>query len=177
MNNIFYFAFTSIIVVLSLYIILKILIKKFDPEKSKVKLYGILQGMSNKEIISISCSLVVYIFMVYIIASFIDLDWTIGVIVLLLTLLSDVLVKNKILKTLANVGLSIISLGGIKIVFLIHDYITNEYMDVWMLLLLVFVMIFMFLYLSYTLLKNLKTVILANKYIRKGGKSENKKRS
>lgn len=177
MNNIFYFAFTSIIVVLSLYIILKILIKKFDPEKSKVKLYGILQGMSNKEIISISCSLVVYIFMVYIIASFIDLDWTIALIVLLLTLLSDVLVKNKILKTLANVGLSIISLGGIKIVFLIHDYITNEYMDVWMLLLLVFVMIFMFLYLSYTLLKNLKTVILANKYIRKGGKSENKKRS
>lgn len=177
MNNIFYFAFTSIIVVLSLYIILKILIKKFDPEKSKVKLYGILQGMSNREIISISCSLVVYIFMVYIIASFIDLDWTIAIIVLLLTLLSDVLVKNKILKTLANVGLSIISLGGIKIVFLIHDYITNEYMDVWMLLLLVFVMIFMFLYLSYSLLKNLKTVILANKYIRKGGKSENKKRS
>ena len=177
MNNIFYFAFTSIIVVLSLYIILKILIKKFDPEKSKVKLYGILQGMSNKEIISISCSLVVYIFMVYIIATFIDLDWTIALIVLLLTLLSDVLVKNKILKTIANVGLSIISLGGIKIVFLIHDYITNEYMDVWMLLLLVFVMIFMFLYLSYTLLKNLKTVILANKYIRKGGKSENKKRS
>ena len=177
MNNIFYFAFTSIIVVLSLYIILKILIKKFDPEKSKVKLYGILQGMSNREIISISCSLVVYIFMVYIIASFIDLDWTIAIIVLLLTLLSDVLVKNKILKTLANVGLSIISLGGIKIVFLIHDYITNEYMDVWMLLLLVFVMIFMFLYLYYWLLKIFKTVILANKYIRKGGKSENKKRS
>ena len=49
-------------------------------------------------------------------------------------------------------------------------------MDVWMLLLLVFVMIFMFLYLSYTLLKNLKTVVLANKYIRKGGKNENKER-
>ncbi|UKI26883.1 MAG: hypothetical protein L6V91_09235 [Bacilli bacterium] len=45
-----------------------------------------------------------------------------------------------------------------------------------MLLLLVFVMIFMFLYLSYTLLKNLKTVVLANKYIRKGGKNENKER-
>ena len=41
MNNIFYFAFVGIIVVISLYIILKILIKKFDPEKSKVKLYGI----------------------------------------------------------------------------------------------------------------------------------------
>lgn len=177
MNNIFYFAFTSIIVVLSLYIILKILIKKFDPEKSKVKLYGILQGMSNKEVISISCSVVVYIFMIYLIASFIDLDWTITSIVLLLTLLSDILVKNKIQKILVNVGLSLISLGGIKIVFLIHDYITNEYWDVWMLLLLVFVMIFMFLYLSYTLLKNLKTVILANKYIRKGGKGENKKRS
>ena len=73
--------------------------------------------------------------------------------------------------------LSIISLGGIKVVYLIHDYITNEYMDVWMLLLLIFVMIFLFLYLSYTLLKNLKTVIIANKYIRKGGNNENKKRS
>jgi hypothetical protein len=114
--------------------------------------------------------------MIYLIASFIDLDWTITIIVLVLTLLSDVLVKNKILNIFINLGLSLISLAGIKIVYLIHDYITNEYFDVWMLLLLVFVMIFMFLYLSYTLLKNFKTAIIANKYIRKGGKSENQKR-
>ena len=160
---------------MSLYIILKILIKKFDPEKSKVKLYGILQGMSNKEIISISCSLVTYVFMIYLMASFIDLDIAIISIVLFLTLIGGILVKNK--WVIVDLILSLISLGGIKVVYLIHDYITNEYMDVWMLLLLVFVMIFLFLYLSYTLLKNLKTVIIANKYIRKGGNSENKKRS
>ena len=175
MNNIFNFAFTSLVVVISLYIILKILIKKFDPEKSKVKLYGILQGMSNKEIISISCSLVTYVFMIYLMASFIDLDIAIISIVLFLTLIGGILVKNK--WVIVDLILSLISLGGIKVVYLIHDYITNEYMDVWMLLLLVFVMIFLFLYLSYTLLKNLKTVIIANKYIRKGGNSENKKRS
>lgn len=175
MNNIFYFAFTSIIVVISIYIILKILIKKFNPEKSKVQIYGILQGMSNKEIISISCSIVVYVFMIYLISSFIDLDLTITIIVLSLTLLSGILVKNKLV--IVDLLLSTISLGGIKLVYLIHEYITNEYMDIWMLLLLVFVMLFLFLYLSYTLLKNLKTVIIANKYIRKGGKDENKKRS
>lgn len=175
MDNIFYFAFTSIIVVISLYIILKILIKKFNPEQTKIKLYGILQGMTNKEVISISCFLVIYIFMIYTMSSFIDLDWVIVSIVVSLTLLGGILVKNKYL--IVDLLLSIISLGGIKIVYLLHDYITNEYMDVWMLLLLVFVMIFLFLYLSYTLLKNLKTVIIANKYIRKGGKSENKKRS
>lgn len=174
MNNIFNFAFTSIIVVISLYIILKILIKKFDPEKSKVKLYGILQGMSNKEIISISCSLVVYIFMIYLMASFIDLDIAIIIIVLSLTLIGGLLIKNKMV--LVDLLLSLISLGGIKLVYLIHDYIINEYMDIWMLLLLIFVMIFLFLYLSYTLLKNLKAVIIANKYVRKGGNSENKKR-
>lgn len=177
MNNIFYFAFTSIIVVISLYVILKTLIKRFNPEKSKVKLYGILQGMNNREIVSISCSLVVYIFMIYLISSFIDLDWTITIIVLSLALVSDILVKNKITNIIVNFVLSLISLGGIKIVYLLYDYLTNEYWDVWMLLLLVFVMIFMLLYLSYTLLKSLKTVIVANKYIRKGGKSENKKRS
>ena len=175
MDNIFYFAFTSLIVVITLYIILKILIKRFDPEKSKVKLYGILQGMSNKEIISISCSIVVYVFMIYLMASFVDLDLAIISIVVFLTLLSGILVKNKWL--IVDLVLSIISLGGIKLVYLIHDYIVNEYMDVWMLLLLVFVMIFLFLYQSYTLLKNLKTVIIANKYVRKGGNNENKKRS
>lgn len=168
MDNIFYFAFTSLIVVISLYIILKILIKKFNPEQTKIKLYGILQGMTNKEIISISCFIVTYIFMVYIMSSFIDLDWVIISIVISLTLLGGILIKNKHL--IVDLLLSIISLGGIKIVYLLHNYITNEYMDVWMLLLLVFVMIFLFLYLSYTLLKNLKTVIIANKYIRKGGK-------
>lgn len=175
MDNIFYFAFTSLIVVITLYIILKILIKRFDPEKSKVKLYGILQGMSNKEIISISCSIVVYVFMIYLMASFVDLDLAIISIVVFLTLLSGILVKNKWL--IVDLVLSIISLGGIKLVYLIHDYIVNEYMDIWMLLLLVFVMIFLFLYQSYTLLKNLKTVIIANKYVRKGGNNENKKRS
>lgn len=171
MDNIFYFAFAGIIVVISLYIILKILIKKFNPEESKVKLYGILQGMSNKEIISISASIVSYIFMIYLMTSFIDLDIYIAIIIISLTLLSGLLIKNK--KIIIDIVLNIISLGGLKIIYLIHDYIVNEYKDVWMLLLLVFVMIFMFLYLSYTLLKNLKTVILANKYIRKGGNSEN----
>lgn len=171
MDNIFYFAFAGIIVVISLYIILKILIKKFNPEESKVKLYGILQGMSNKEIISISASIVSYIFMIYLMTSFIDLNIYIAIIIISLTLLSGLLIKNK--KIIIDIILNIISLGGLKIIYLIHDYIVNEYKDVWMLLLLVFVMIFMFLYLSYTLLKNLKTVILANKYIRKGGNSEN----
>ena len=171
MDNIFYFAFAGIIVVISLYIILKILIKKFNPEESKVKLYGILQGMSNKEIISISASIVSYIFMIYLMTSFIDLDIYIAIIIISLTLLSGLLIKNK--KIIIDIILNIMSLGGLKIIYLIHDYIVNEYKDVWMLLLLVFVMIFMFLYLSYTLLKNLKTVILANKYIRKGGNSEN----
>ena len=50
MENVFYFAFVGLIVIISLYAILKILIKKFDPEKTRVKLYGILGGMSNKEI-------------------------------------------------------------------------------------------------------------------------------
>lgn len=171
MDNIFYFAFAGIIVVISLYIILKILIKKFNPEESKVKLYGILQGMSNKEIISISASIVSYIFMIYLMTSFIDLNIYIAIIIISLTLLSGLLIKNR--KIIIDIILNIISLGGLKIIYLIHDYIVNEYNDVWMLLLLVFVMIFMFLYLSYTLLKNLKTVILANKYIRKGGNSEN----
>ncbi|MBQ8192831.1 MAG: hypothetical protein IJZ46_02020 [Bacilli bacterium] len=175
MNNIFYFAFTSLIVVISLYVILKIIIKKFNPEKSKVKLYGILQGMSNREIISISCFLVVYIFMIYLMASFINLDLVIISVVLILTLVGGILVKNK--WTVVDLLLSLISLGGIKVVYLIHEYITNEEMNIWMLLLLVFVMLFLFLYLSYTLLKNLKTVIIANKYIRKGGNIENKKRS
>ena len=144
MNNIFYFAFVGIIVVVSLYIILKILIKKFNPEESKVKLYGILQGMSNREIISISCSIISYVFMIYLMASFIDLDIYIAIIVLFLTLVSGILIKNK--KVIIDLVLSAISLVGIKVVYLIHDYIINEYMDMWMLLLLVFVMLFLFLY-------------------------------
>lgn len=175
MNDIFNFAIVSLIVVISLYAILKILIKKFDPEKSKVRLYGILQGMSNREIISISCSIISYVFMIYLMVSFIDLDIYICAIVLLLTLVSGILIKNKLV--VVNMILDMVSLGGIKLVYLIHDYIENEYMSMWMLLLLVFVMLFLFLYLSYTLLNNLKKVVIANKYVRKGGNIENKKRS
>ena len=58
MENILYFASVGLIVLISLYTILKILIKKFNPEASKVNIYGILQGMKNSEIISLSCSIV-----------------------------------------------------------------------------------------------------------------------
>lgn len=175
MENILYFASVGLIVLISLYIILKILIKKFNPEASKVNIYGILQGMKNSEIISLSCSIVSYIFLLYIMVFFIDLDIYIVIIALILTLISGILIKNK--KLIINLLLDLVSLGGIKLVYLIHDYITNEYYSVWMLLLLVFLMIFLFLYLSYTLLKNIKSVIIRNKYIRKGDNNENKKRS
>lgn len=171
MENVFYFAFAGLIVVISLSLILKILIKKFDPEQSKVRLYGILKGMTNKEIISISSSIINYIFVLYLMISFIDLDIYIVIIVSFLTLLSGILIKNK--KVFINLLLNLVSLGGLKVVYLIHDYIINDYMSIWMLLLLVFVMIFLFLYLSYTLLKDLKSVIIFNKYIRRGGNSEN----
>ena len=170
MENVLYFASVGLIVLISLYAILKILIKKFNPEESKVNIYGILQGMKNTEIISLSCSIVSYIFLLYIMASFIDLNLYIA-----LTLISGLLIKNK--KVIINLLLDLISLGGIKLVYLIHDYIVNEYYSVWMLLLLVFLMIFLLLYLSYTLLKNIKNVVIRNKYVRKGGNDENKKRS
>lgn len=175
MENVLYFAFVGLIVLITLYVILKILIKKFNPKESKVNIYGILQGMKNTEIISLSCSIVSYIFLLYVMISFIDLDILIVILTLALTLLSGLLIKNR--KTMINLLLDLISLGGIKLVYLIHDYLINEYYSVWMLLLLVFLMIFLLLYLSYTLLKNMKYVVLKNKYVRKGGKSENKKRS
>lgn len=171
MKDLIYFSATSIIVIALISIILKILVKKFNPEKSKVKLYGLLQGMSNSEIISISCSIISYVFMVYLMASFSDVNIYIIVIILLLSLVSGILIKNKYF--FVNVIMDLISLGGIKIVYLIYDYIQNEYMDMWMTLLMVFVMIFLFLYLSYTLLNNLRKVVLANKYVRKGDTNAN----
>lgn len=171
MENIFYFAIVALIVVISISVILKILLKKFNPEKSQVRLYGILQGVTTKEIIAISASIVSYIFMLYLMVSFINVSVYIVIIVLFLTILRDILIKNK--KIFIDIFLDVISLGGIWVIYLVHDYITNEYMDIWMLLLLVFVMIFVFLYLSYMLLRNLNSVVIANKYIRKGDKNEN----
>ena len=85
----------ALIVIISIYAILKLLIKRFNPEESKVRLYGILQGMSNSEIISISCSIVNYVFVIYLMVSFIDVNIYICSIVLFLTLVSGILIKNK----------------------------------------------------------------------------------
>ena len=74
MNDVFYFTISALIVIIIIYIILKLLIKKFNPEKSKVRLYGLMQGMTNSEIVSISSSIINYIFMIYLIAFFVDID-------------------------------------------------------------------------------------------------------
>lgn len=95
MNDIFYFAFAALIVVIAIYIILKVLIKKFNPEKSQVRIYGILQGISTFEIISISSAIISYVFMIYLMVSFVDVTIDIVIIVTFLSLLSDILIKNK----------------------------------------------------------------------------------
>lgn len=168
MPNIIYFASVSLIVIISLSIILKILIKKFDPSKSKVQIYGLLQGLSNREIISISCYIILYIFVLYIMFSFIKVDYYILIVTTSLVLLGGILIKNKYL--IIDILLSLLSTGGLQIVYLLYDYQNNEYQNVWLLLLQVFVMIFLFLYYTYFLLRSLKNAISHNKYVRKGGK-------
>ena len=59
MNNIFYFAFVGIIVVVSLYIILKILIKKFNPDKSDALVAGYYKAPFNQQATGVFTPLVI----------------------------------------------------------------------------------------------------------------------
>lgn len=160
------FAMVGIIFLVVLAVFIKLTLKKYQVNSSKIKFYGLFLGMDNKSVLAFSLVSVAYIFLVWCIATFQEMNPIYFVIVLVLILLSDILTKNyeKIPDNLFFVGLSSL---GIVAINMLYTYSTHEYANIFTMIILGLLILFVFLYFTYYLFKLLNDIVVKQEHLKK----------
>lgn len=158
------FFLVGIIFLIVMAVTFKILLKKYSVDNAKIKFYGLFLGMNNKQILSFSMISLNYLFLVYNLISFNNINIIIIFISSILVILSDIILKNYP-KGLLNILYEIISLLSIYITNILYNYVSEQNSPI-ILVCLVFVIILSVLFYSFTLFKTLNNVIIKDKHIK-----------
>lgn len=158
------FFLVGIIFLIVMAVTFKILLKKYSVDNAKIKFYGLFLGMNNKQILSFSMISLNYLFLVYNLISFNNINTIIIFISSILVILSDIILKNYP-KGLLNILYEIISLLSIYITNILYNYVLEQNSPI-ILVCLVFVIILSVLFYSFTLFKTLNNVIIKDKHIK-----------
>jgi len=142
----------------------KVMLKKYSVDNSKIKFYGLFLGMNNKQILSFSMITLNYLFLVYCLVIFSDINIIYITFSLLLVILSDILIKNYP-KGLLNILYNAISLLTIFINNLLYNFI-GEQESIIIVVCIIFIIILSILFYSYVLFKSLNNVIVKDKHIK-----------
>ena len=160
------FVAVVIIFLLVLTIFIKISLKEYCLDNNKIKFYGIFLGMNNKGILSFSIVSLTYIFLIWCLATFTEMNIYYFLIIFILTMASDIISKNY-KKIPYNIFFVLTSSLCIYIVNLIYVYLTEKYASIFLILILGLLVIFVFLYFTYNLFKQLNDIVLKQQYLQK----------
>lgn len=163
LSNFVVFGAIAIIFLFVLFIYFKISLKKYDVNSNKVRFYGFFLGMDDASIIAFSMITLNFIFLAWLMVSFVGLNWLYAVISYVLVILAMVISKQYN-RLFINIVFNSINCLCIFIVNYIYDYFMND-SSLYLLVILGFVIIFVFLYLLYITFKWLNEVITKNKYL------------
>jgi len=166
------FLLVAILFFIILSIFLKIFLKKFKVDNKKIQIYGVFLALDNREIISLSAITINYLYLVWYMVSFYELNIIYVIFSFVLVLISDISIKNYS-KGFLNLILNCVNFIAIYIVGLLYSYLIEEKVSLLVLVSLVFVTIFVFLYFTYSLLRRINHVVKRNKYTSKKEGVEN----
>ena len=75
LSNFIVFAAIAVVFLLALFIYFKISLKKYDVNSDKVRFYGLFLGMDNGSIIAFSMITLNFIFLAWLMISFVGINW------------------------------------------------------------------------------------------------------
>lgn len=162
--NLISFLIVGLIFMTGLAITFKFLLKQYSVDNAKIKFYGLFLGLNNRQILSFSMISLNYIFLVYNLLTFNNVDIIFVTFSVLLVLLSDILIKNYP-KGLINILYEVISILTIFVNSLLYNYILEQN-SVIVIVCLIFVIILSVLLYSFVLFKSLNNVIVKDKFIK-----------
>jgi len=167
-NEIIYHLISFLIVGLifsgALAVTFKILLKQYSVDNAKIKFYGLLLGLNNKQILSFSMVSLNYIFLLYNLLVFNEVNIIFLTFTLILAILSDVIIKNYP-KGLLNIVYEIISILTIFVNNLLFTYLQDQ-SSIMVVICIIFVIILSALFYSFVLFKTLNNIIVKDKFIK-----------
>ena len=162
--NLISFLIVGLIFMTALAVSFKILLKQYSVDNGKIKFYGLFLGLNNKQILSFSMISLNYIFLVYNLLTFNEVNIILIAISCILVILSDILIKNYP-KGLINILYEAISILTIFVNSLLYNYIIEQD-SIIVIACLLFVIILSILLYSFVLFKSLNNVIIKDKFIK-----------
>jgi len=159
------FLVVAVIFLVSLSIVMMLFLKNFKVDEKKIKLYGLFLNMDNKSLIAFSALSINYLFLVWCMASFNDINVVYVFFTYLLVFISDI-VRMNYPKGFINLILAGVNCLFIHVVAVIHDYLVEQYQNPILIIVLVLSLIFIFMYYTYNLFRSLNDVVLQNKYLK-----------
>ena len=166
LSNIIDFLIVALVFIGVLFVTFTITLKNYNVRTSKLKFYGLFLGMDNKSILAFSCITLNYIFLIWCTATFSGMNVVYALITFIFVVLSDILIKD--FKRLPiDLLFSAINCLCIFVTSIIYNYLTNEYTNIFLLIVLGLVIIFVFLYFTYITFKLLNNIVLKQENLQK----------
>lgn len=168
-SQLFYFIISFFIIIIVLGLLFKFILKKFNPNSNKIKVYGLFIGLSNKDILSLSLITLRYIFIIWCIFdnNYVNIIEDIHFYILLLTSISYDLLNKRFFYIIFNVINNIIIYSVLYAKMIFYQYITMVDNVWYVLIILVLLNIFIAVYCTYFYVFDIKKIMKNNKYIKK----------
>ena len=157
LSNIIDFLIVALVFLGVLFVTFNITLKNYNVRTNKLKFYGLFLGMDNKSILAFSCITLNYIFLIWCTATFSGINVVYVLITFIFVVLADILIKdfNRLPIDLLFTGINCLC---IFVTSIIYNYLTNEYTNIFLLIVLGLVIIFVFLYFTYITFKLLNNI-------------------
>ena len=157
MRLLIYFGIFACISIGLIALFFKFFLKKFEFKISKSRIYGLLTGLENREVLALSIIIINYILLVFLAMMTKELNLIFISAVLIMSILPWVLVKNY-LKLPISILVNLISLVALYILSFVHTYLSGETSDLLMRISIFFIVAFVFVYFTYNLLNDINDI-------------------
>ena len=149
------------------YIVFIISIKNFKLNSKKVKIYGIFLELKTRAIILLVQSILIYIFILYLIFNPSNDNYILTLIILSLYSLFYIIFNFNFKTILREVNSVIFSFIGVVSCNVLYGYIFDIKFEYLSFIIYILIFIFVFLYATYNLFRRIYDIMYIDKYIRK----------
>ena len=176
-SKLLYFGIFACAMLVFITLILDLYVKKnsFDVKKSKV--YGLLTGLDNSDILSLSIIAINYMLLVFLAITTSSANIPFMTAIAVMSILPWIITKNFI-KIPFSLIVNAISVFALYILSYVHTYLTSEGQDTLMRISVFFIIAFVFIYFTYNFINDVNDIAsLDSKEKGKGGKKYGIKKS
>lgn len=156
----------AVVFLIGIAILFKIFCRKFKFDNKNIEIYGLLLDLNAQSLLSIATITINYLFLVWCTISFKGLNIIYIAIILILVIISEAVIDN--FKGLPfSLLLATINCAAIQIIYLIYQYLSEEYFSYILMVILFLVILFVFLYDTYNLFRGINNIVIKHKYLKR----------